>query len=72
MFAPVAETMRRIDFSRREKVVETLEKLEILEKVKCPSSSIKPLIAVKKANGDERICLDMHLLGACQLDPNLI
>jgi len=32
MFAPVAETMRRIDSSRREKVVETLEKLEMLVK----------------------------------------
>ena len=65
MFAPVAETMRRIESSRREKVVETLEKLEMLVKVKCPSGSINPLSAVKKATGDDLICLELQLLGAC-------
>ncbi|XP_048584683.1 uncharacterized protein K02A2.6-like [Nematostella vectensis] len=60
---PVAQPLRRIPFSRRQKVadkLEELEKLGVVEKVNSPTSWINPLVAVEKPNGDVRICLDMR------------
>ncbi len=60
---PVAQPMRRIPFSRRVKVIEKLKKLEeldVIERVKTPTSWINPLVCVEKSNGDIRICLDMR------------
>ena len=51
---PSAQAMRRIPFSRKQKVVEKLEK------VNGPTSWINPLVVVEKPNGDVRICLDMR------------
>ena len=60
---PIAQAMRRIPFSRKQKVIDKLEELEaldVIEKVNGPTSWINPLVAVKKSTGDVRICLDMR------------
>ena len=59
---PSAQAMRRIPFSRKQKVVDKLEELEaldVIQKVNGPTSWINPLV-VEKPNGDVRICLDMR------------
>ena len=59
---PVAQPLRRIPFSRREKVANKLKQLEelgVTDKASGPTSWIKPLVVVKKPNGDIKICLDM-------------
>ncbi|KAL9987020.1 hypothetical protein ACROYT_G001254 [Oculina patagonica] len=56
----VAQAMRRILFSRKQKVVDKLEELDVIEKVNGPTSWINPLVSVEKPNGDVRICLDMR------------
>ena len=60
---PVAQAMRRIPFSRKQKLVDKLEELEalgVIEKVNGPTSWINPLVVVEKPNGDVCICLDMR------------
>ena len=60
---PVAQPLRRIPFSRRQKVtakLKQLEELDVIEKVSGPISWINPLVTVEKPNGDIRICLDMR------------
>ena len=60
---PVVQPLRRIPFSRRQKVtskLKQLEELDVIEKVNGPTSWINPLVAVEKPNGDIRICLDMR------------
>ena len=60
---PIAQAMRRILFSRKQKVIDKLEELEaldVIEKVNGPTSWNNPLVAVEKSNGDVRICLDMR------------
>lgn len=60
---PVAQPLRRIPFSRRAKVEQTIQeliKLDVLERVEGPTSWVNPLVAVEKPNGDIRICLDMR------------
>ena len=60
---PVAQPLRRIPFSRRQKVIEKLEQLEglgVIEKVESPTSWINPLVTVEKPNGDFRLFLDMR------------
>ena len=55
--------MRRIPFSRKQKVVDKLEELvalDVIEKVNGPKSWINPLVSVEKLNGDVCICLDMR------------
>ena len=55
--------MRKIPFSRRQKVREKLvqlEGLDVIEKVETPTSWINPLVAIEKPYGDIRICLDMR------------
>ena len=59
---PVAQPIRRISFSRREKVVQKLrelENLDVIEKVDGPTQWVNPLVTVEKPNGDVRVCLDM-------------
>ena len=60
---PVAQLLRRITFSRRQKVtakLKQLEELDVIGKVNGSTSWINPLVAVEKPNGDIRICLDMR------------
>ena len=60
---PVAQPIRRIPFSRREKVVQKLKELEnldVIEKVNGPTQWVNPLVAVEKPSGDVRVCLDMR------------
>lgn len=60
---PVAQSVRRIPFSRRAKVNEKLEdllKLDVIEKVEGPTSWVNPLVVAEKPNGDVRVCLDMR------------
>ena len=60
---PVAQPVRRIPFSRRDKVNEKQEdllKLDVIEKVEGPTSWVSPLVVVEKTNGDVRQCLDMR------------
>lgn len=60
---PLAQPLRRIPFSRRQKVIEKLDELEklgVIEKVTTPTTWINPLVAIEKPNGDIRICLDMR------------
>ena len=60
---PVAQAVRRLPFSRRQKVIDKLkelEELDVIEKVNEPTSWVNPLVAVEKPNGDIRICLDMR------------
>lgn len=58
---PVAQPLRRIPFTRRQKIahkLKQLEELDVIEKVSGPTSWINPLVVVEKTNGDIRICLD--------------
>lgn len=60
---PVAQRVRRIPFSRRDKVNEKLEdllKLDVIEKVEGPTSWVNSLVVVEKPNGDVRLCLDIR------------
>lgn len=60
---PVTQPVRRIPFSRRDKVNEKLEdllKLDVMEKVEGPTSWVNLLVVVEKTNGDVRLCLDMR------------
>ena len=60
---PMAQPLRRIPFSRRQKVtakLKQLEELDVIEKVNGPTSWINPLVCVEKPNGDIGICLDMR------------
>ena len=60
---PVAQPLRQIPFSRRQKVTGKLKQLEgqdVIEKVNVPTSWINPLVVVENRNGDIRICLDMR------------
>ena len=58
----IAQAMQRVTFSRKNRVVDTLEEVEtfdVIEKVNGPASWSNPLVAVEKPNGDARIYLDM-------------
>ena len=60
---PVAQPLRKIPFSRRQKVKEKLvqlDGLDVIEKVETPTSWINLLVAIEKPSGDIRICLDMR------------
>ena len=61
--SPVAQAMRRIPFSRRQKVIDKLEELEgldVIERVNVLTSWVNPLVVVEKPDGDARLCLDMR------------
>ena len=59
---PVAQPIRRIPFSRREKIEEKLRELEdmdVMENVDGPTKWMNTLVTVEKPNGYIRVCLDM-------------
>ncbi|XP_053406612.1 uncharacterized protein K02A2.6-like [Mercenaria mercenaria] len=60
---PVAQPVRRLPFSLREKVeqkIEDLESKDIIEKTTGPTPFVSPLVVVPKGNNDVRICVDMR------------
>ncbi len=60
---PVAQTVRRIPFSLRDKVeskVKELQELDIIEPVEGPTPWVSPVVVVPKPNGDIRLCVDMR------------
>ena len=60
---PVAQKMRRVPFSLKDKVTakvnELLEK-DIIEKVEGPTTWVSPVVIAPKASGDIRLCVDMR------------
>ena len=60
---PVAQKMRRVPFSLKDKVTakvnELLEK-DIIEKVEGPTIWVSPVVIAPKASGDIRLCVDMR------------
>ena len=60
---PIAQPPRRVPFHIR-KVVDAklreLEELDIIESVQGPTPWVSPLVAVPKANGEVRVCVDMR------------
>ena len=63
-FTPIAQPVRRLPFGLRTKVDEKLDELlaeDIIKKVSDrPTQWVSPLVVVAKADGDIRICVDMH------------
>ena len=60
---PINQVMRRIPFSRKQKVIDKLEEFEVLdviEKVKGPTRWINPFLALETPNGDVCICPGMR------------
>ena len=60
---PVIQPQRRLPFHLRNKVdskIKELLALDIIEPAPGPSSWISPLVAIPKANGDIRVCVDMR------------
>lgn len=60
---PVAQSVRRVPFSLREKVKQELNRLleeDVIERVKGPTPWVNPLVIVPKPGGDVRICVDMR------------
>ena len=60
--SPVAQPVRRIPFSLRDKVqskVEELVKMDIIEPVEGPTLWVSPVVVVPKPNSDIRLCVDM-------------
>jgi hypothetical protein len=60
---PVAQTVRRIPFSLRDKVeskVKELQELDIIEPVEGPTPWVSPVVVVPKPSGDIRLCVDMR------------
>lgn len=58
-FKPVAQPQRRIPFSRRKKVIEKLEELDVIEVTTQPAGSTL-WCQWRRMMGDIRICLDMR------------
>jgi len=61
---PVAQSARRIPYSMRKQVenkITELERLDIVEKVKGPTSWVSPIVVAPKSSGDIRICVDMRV-----------
>ena len=57
---PVAQTVRRIPFSLRDKVESKVKELDIIEPVEGPIPWVSPVVVVPKPNGDIRLCVDMR------------
>ncbi|CAB3985107.1 Transposon Tf2-9 poly [Paramuricea clavata] len=60
---PVAQPPRRVPFHIRkvvDKKITELEDLDIIESVQGPTPWVSPLVAVPKANGEVRVCVDMR------------
>ena len=60
---PVAQPPRRVPFHIRkvvDKKLRELEELDIIDSVQGPTPWVSPLVAVPKANGEVRVCVDMR------------
>ena len=62
---PVAQPVRRIPFSLRDKVKEKIEELvamDMIEPVEGPTLWVSPVVVVPKQNDEIRLCVDMRRL----------
>ena len=60
---PVAQKVRRIPFSLREKVKVKVNELidqDIVERVQGPTTWVSPIVVAPKPSGDIRLCVDMR------------
>ena len=60
---PVAQPMRHVPFSLRDKLEQKLNELvdlDVIERAEGPTPWISPVVIVPKPNGDIRLCVDMR------------
>ena len=60
---PVAQPMRRVPFSMRDKLEQKLNELvdlDVIERAEGPTPWISPVVVVPKPNDDIRLCVDMR------------
>ena len=60
---PVVQRIRRVPYHLREKLekkLESLEQMDIIEKVETPSQWVSPIVTVPKREDDIRVCVDMR------------
>ena len=60
---PVAQQVRRIPYSLKDKVKEKIDELvelDIIEPVEGPTPWVSPVVVVPKADGEIRLCVDMR------------
>ena len=60
---PVAQDMRKIPFSLRDKLeakLDELQKLDVIEKAEGPTPWVSPVVVVPKGQNDIRLCVDMR------------
>lgn len=60
---PVAQAVKRVPFSMRQRLdkkLDQLEKLDVIEKLNGPTPWTSPLVVIFKTNDDVRVCVDMR------------